>query len=419
MSSDYSSHPPTRSADLSTQFDDLSISADSPSSSRPATGSNKRQSLSSIGLLQDESMNLLAGVGGEGEDLTLLQGGDDSFFGNEQDDHAGEEQTIRLPSASGEQEGLRKSRNEGFEFGGSMATSTSSGRPYDNTSTREATRPSSAQGHLKEQMRRAGEAEEDETAEETEELLVLEDESCSPEDKERIKQLRRERQELRGMNKVLRDVVTSLKITELNMNNLQNATNTSHELLDLYSRILSQAEHTKDLILDPDWNGLEADEQYLFDKQQALEQEQERLRFEEEERQRRLEEEEEENRRKKELEEAAAERRRNAASSGATTGRGGGTGRGLVRGGTTGGRVLVRGTRARPTTITSTTSTRGNGRIPTSSNHSDTSSSSFSSGIPTFTSSAGRGSASVSGVRGVRGIRSRGGTSGIGRGRGV
>ncbi|GAA5955613.1 hypothetical protein JCM3765_001801 [Sporobolomyces pararoseus] len=409
-------------SDLSTSLADLSIDQDQQQPSSSSSSNRKQQHYGSIGLLQDESMNLVSSFGGLGdgdESLGFQVGGDDSFYGDEEE----EDQTLRLPRPVpetenvevqlGERERVKGAGGGGIavEFGGSMAASTNR-RLYEPTSTTtQEIRPDVQRAKGKENDR-----EEEHYEDDSDELLILEDENCSAEDKERIKQLRNEREELRGMNKVLREVVLALKTTESNMTNLQHAANTSHELLDLYSRICSQAEHTKDLILDPDWRGLDADEQFLLEKQQAYEQEQERIRLEQEREQERIlqEEREREEKKRREMEDAEL-RKRMASTSGVSRG---GVGRGSTRGvGGTGGRVLVRGTRARPTTITSSSSTRG-GRIP---NPSDTSSTSFSSssGIPTFSSTtSGRGSAAVSGVRGVRGLRSRGGVSGIGRGRG-
>ncbi|GAA5985136.1 hypothetical protein JCM5350_000856 [Sporobolomyces pararoseus] len=420
--------------DLSTSLADLSIDQDQQHHQQrlPSSTSSSRKERA-FGLLQDESMNLISGFGGDESTLGVgggfqVVGGDDSFYGDEEEE---QDQTLRrlpqhrtvVPETEEEENGEsrlgeQRERVKAVEFGGSMAASTSR-RFYEPTTTTSGTtgkrtESQGEKGNANDRMlEEAGQEYEDE---DSDELLVLEDETCSAQDKERIKQLRNEREELRGMNKVLRQVVLALKTTESNITNLQNAANTSHELLDLYSRICSQAEHTKDLILDPDWRGLDADEQFLLEKQQAYEQEQERIRLEQEREQERILQEEREREEKKRRELEDAELRRKMSSTGGVGGvsRGGGIGR------VSGGRVLVRGTRARPTTITSSSSssTRG-GRIPNPS--SDTSSASFS-GIPTFssttTTTSGRGSADVSGVRGVRGLRSRGGVSGIGRGRG-
>ncbi|GAA6008449.1 hypothetical protein JCM11491_004482 [Sporobolomyces phaffii] len=406
--------------DLSTRLGDLSLlDLDAPLDGRdgPAGSSSpsaqQRARFSTGGLLQDEDMSLAASG--------LLGGDDDSFFGDEPTVRlttiavAGE--TTRSAPVEPDAEGLTTTKRElvaGVEFGGSMAASTTAGGAKANAidlTTVQATRDGE-RGLTAEDGRDEDEEEAIRRRDDQDELLVLEDDDCTEEDKVRIHHLRREREELRGMNKVLRSVVASLKLTERNMNNVQAAASTSHDLLDLYSRILSQAEHTKDLILDPDWRGLEADEDYLLEQQQAALAEQERQRLEAEAERERVARQEQERLDRKRREEEELERRKRAPSAAGGAVRG--SGRGIVRGSTTAGRGLVRGTRARPT-ASSASSTRG-GRA--AANDGSASFSSTSSGIPTYSASSasGRGSAAVSGVRGVRGLRSRGGVSGIGRG---
>ncbi|BGP43358.1 hypothetical protein JCM10449v2_007390 [Rhodotorula kratochvilovae] len=170
---------------------------------------------------------------------------------------------------------------------------------------------------------------------------------------------------------------------------------TSHALLDLYTRIASQAEHTKDLLLDREWEGVQHDYDHLAAREAAhaaaLEREahEAALAAQRAEEERAKAEREEEDRRRREEEAVRAPGR--------------GRGRGLrgapsssnLRGAR--GSILARGSGARPSPPASA------------------SASSSSSGIPT------RGSAPVSGVRGVRGLRSRVGTAGArgGRGRGA
>ncbi|GAA5930918.1 DASH complex subunit DUO1 [Sporobolomyces koalae] len=387
------------------EFGDLSIASTTHphqhhDNDRDSTDRRPRERYSVGGLLQDE-------------DLSFGPGQDDDSFGFDTTEQA----TIKVgPNRSNEQTRtssmMTKRDPSAFEFGGSMASSAHTGSGPSGSTTTHV--------HDDERQERAGPVPE-EQEEEEDATLVPGFESFSPEDQQRIKHLQAERSELRGMNRVLQGVIKSLNLTETNISKLAASANTSHDLLDLYSRISSQAEHSKDLILDPEWKGLEADEEFLANRQQAIEREQERIRIEAEE-QERLELEQArdaEERKKREQEEL--EHRRKVTSSG--TGARGSSVRG-TRGASTvggaGGRVLVRGTRARPTTI----STRGSGiqrPTATSSASPSTSSSSFSSasGIPTFNggTTTGRGSAHVSGVRGVRGLRSRG--SGIGRGRGA
>lgn len=282
--------------ELSTNFHDLSIL--SPHDQEPRSISQH-----GIGLLQDENMSL---AGGFGEGDSILEG-DDSFFGNTTVDatlkysttarstRETDEQDRDDEGEDEERNALRRSvkGNDGFEFGGSMAASTTT-RSYDSTPPTATSSTQRTSGTKEEEREKEQEGENEDDGDDD---LLIEDDA-SEEDKQRIKQLRRERDELRMMNKVLRGVVTSLKRTQGNMDvrllspfrfclpgtprlilkadpsisttqpllvcvlrrvqNLQAAANTSHELLDLYSRICSQAEHTKDLILDPDWKGLDA-----------------------------------------------------------------------------------------------------------------------------------------------------------------
>lgn len=112
---------------------------------------------------------------------------------------------------------------------------------------------------------------------------ALESRGLAPEELARVRSLRDERDGLRTMNAVLEDVLGALKLTEGKMEvsspspdrafppricpdkltippdgqNFQATIDTSHQLLDLYARIASQAEHTKDLLLDGEWQGVE------------------------------------------------------------------------------------------------------------------------------------------------------------------
>lgn len=113
---------------------------------------------------------------------------------------------------------------------------------------------------------------------------ALEARGYAPEELTRIRSLRDERDGLRTMNGVLEDVLGALRQTEGKMEaslfpdlashagpleltcyaccfvtsqNFQATIETSHQLLDLYTRIASQAEHTKNLLLDGEWQGVE------------------------------------------------------------------------------------------------------------------------------------------------------------------
>ncbi|KWU44329.1 hypothetical protein RHOSPDRAFT_34118 [Rhodotorula sp. JG-1b] len=98
---------------------------------------------------------------------------------------------------------------------------------------------------------------------------ALESRGLAPEELARVRSLRDERDGLRTMNAVLEDVLGALKLTEGKMENFQATIDTSHQLLDLYARIASQAEHTKDLLLDGEWQGVERDYEFLAAREQA------------------------------------------------------------------------------------------------------------------------------------------------------
>lgn len=221
--------------DLSTSLADLSIDQDQqPHQPLPSSTSSSRKERA-FGLLQDESMNLISGFGGDDSTLGVgggfqVVGGDDSFYGDEEEEE--QDQTLRrlpqrtvVPETEEEENGEsrlggQRERVKAVEFGGSMAASTSR-RFYEPTTTTSGTtgkrtESQGEKGNANDRMlEEAGEEYEDE---DSDELLILEDENCSAQDKERIKQLRNEREELRGMNKVLRQVVLALKTTESNIN---------------------------------------------------------------------------------------------------------------------------------------------------------------------------------------------------------
>ncbi|POW20557.1 hypothetical protein PSHT_03406, partial [Puccinia striiformis] len=72
----------------------------------------------------------------------------------------------------------------------------------------------------------------------------------------RNRDLENERDWLRGINKMLEASADEMSQIKQKLQNVQTATQTSHDLLDLYSKILNQTEHTKDLLSDPTWQGL-------------------------------------------------------------------------------------------------------------------------------------------------------------------
>ncbi|KAI8458194.1 DASH complex subunit Duo1-domain-containing protein [Phakopsora pachyrhizi] len=75
---------------------------------------------------------------------------------------------------------------------------------------------------------------------------------------ERNLKLEREKDWLERMNGMLENVADQMDGIKDKFKNVQRATETSHSLLDLYSRILTQTEHTRELISNPDWQGLTA-----------------------------------------------------------------------------------------------------------------------------------------------------------------
>lgn len=72
-------------------------------------------------------------------------------------------------------------------------------------------------------------------------------------------ELERERDWLRNINQLLLKSADEMDKIKHKFENVQSATQTSHDLLDLYSKILGQTEHTKDLLSNPDWKGLTED----------------------------------------------------------------------------------------------------------------------------------------------------------------
>ncbi|GAA6046798.1 hypothetical protein JCM3770_005648 [Rhodotorula araucariae] len=348
-SSSFSPLPSTSSSALDARFGRLSLS-------RPSAAT---------GFLQDEDMSF------------ALAGGDDSFDFAHTD---GGEDTVRLASGpappaaggGGEQhdggKGKAPQREDDLFFGGSMATA--SAVP--------------ASRRFAPSVPQSTDAEEDGDGDEE-----MDPEAYSEEERARIRSLRGERDGLRGMNAVLEGMKGALAGMEGKMQAFESTIATSHALLDLYTRIASQAEHTKDLLLDREWEGVQHDYDHLAAREAAhaaaLEREahEAALAAQRAEEARARAEREEEDRRRREEEAVRAPGR--------------GRGRGLrgapsssnLRGPR--GSTLVRGGAPRPSPP----------------------SSSSSSGIPT------RGSAVVSGVRGVRGLRSRVGTAGARGGRGT
>ncbi|SGY20182.1 BQ5605_C017g08513 [Microbotryum silenes-dioicae] len=224
----------------------------------------------------------------------------------------------------------------------------------------------------------------------------------------RVHQLRAEKDGLRDMNGMLGDMVNSIKGVETKLKVrsknaigvaargqvcTNNAT-TTHELLDLYSRLSSQAEHTQNLLLDPQFRGASADAA-VREAQQA-----EALRIQQEE-------EERVQREAREREEARLMREQELATS--VVGQ-----NGVVRGSARGG---PRGTSTRGLRGVRSVSSGLSGRNTSSSVNASTISTTSSMGAAVPGAGRGRPGATgtVTGVRGVRGLRSRVGVVG-GRG---
>ncbi|GJN93951.1 hypothetical protein Rhopal_007010-T1 [Rhodotorula paludigena] len=378
------------SAALHRNFDRLSLTDDS------AAASSTTASSGGAGFLQDEDMSL------------ALAGGDDSFDfvqppvgagAGERGAPAGdEEETLRFDGGPGTAaKGKAPAPEaEGLFFGGSMASAQRG--PSASQRFAGAAVGSSVAGTA---GVAADEVMLDGAVDEEEDDGESGMEGYTEEERERIVRLRDERDGLRGMNRVLDGMVGALRGMEGKMQAFESTISTSHALLDLYSRIASQAEHTKDLLLNGEWEGVMKDYDLLAAREAEAEAARLREEQEAEEARRRAEEE-----RRRAEEEDERRRRDEEARRNAPPGRGRGRGlRGVPSS------SALRGGFSRGSSTTS------RGRSPTtttSTSFSPTSNTSVASGIPT------RGSAPVSGVRGVRGLRSRVATAGArgGRGRG-
>ncbi|KAM5435248.1 hypothetical protein MferCBS31731_006390 [Microsporum ferrugineum] len=127
--------------------------------------------------------------------------------------------------------------------------------------------------------------------------------------------LRSELKSVRDINAVIQGVVESLERAKGNMESVSRTVSSASTLLDTWTRILSQTEHNRRLVLDPSWHGATQD---MADMEtEARERQQEAERRELELQQRKLEQE-----RKAEEE----QRKRAAQTSSASRGR-----RGIVR----------------------------------------------------------------------------------------
>ncbi|BFZ65184.1 hypothetical protein YB2330_006347 [Saitoella coloradoensis] len=64
---------------------------------------------------------------------------------------------------------------------------------------------------------------------------------------------------VRALNNTIKTVLSSLQATESNMTHVAETVHSTNRLLDLWIRVLSQADHTQRLLLDSRWQGASAD----------------------------------------------------------------------------------------------------------------------------------------------------------------
>ncbi|GAA5923311.1 hypothetical protein JCM3775_007500 [Rhodotorula graminis] len=365
---------------------------------RLALGTNNRPAgrpTSSSSLIQDEDMSF-ALAGGD-DSLDFAQGGD-----------ALDEETVRLSAggdsarqqpgaagagAYGDSKGKAPLRDTDLFFGGSMA-SASAVPASQRFAPAGLPPPTTSSAHDGPDGGPAA-VDDDDTE-------MDGGEGYTEDERARIASLRSERDGLRSMNGVLEEMRGALAGMEGKMQAFEATIDTSHQLLNLYTRIASQAEHTRGLILDREWQGVSQDHATIVERDAAHAAELERQALAAAEAAQRAEEE-------RVRAERAAEERRRREEEAVRAPAGRGRGRGL-RGAASSSNL--RGSSLRGS---SSSSLRGSARPPASSTSTSSPSVSSSSGIPM------RGSAPVSGVRGVRGLRSRVATAGArgGRGRGA
>ncbi|GAA5846642.1 hypothetical protein JCM9279_003392 [Rhodotorula babjevae] len=371
------------SSALDSRLGRLDLGANNRPAGRPSSFNLQDEDMSFALAGGDDSLDFEQGGAGAADDETVrLAGGGDS---------ATHQQAAVGAGTYGEGKGKAPLRDTDLFFGGSMASASAipASQRFAPGGLASAA-SSSAQVHDGEGALGAGE---DDDADMDGLEAYTEDERA------RVASLRSERDGLRSMNGVLDDMKGALAGMEGKMQAFESTISTSHQLLDLYTRIASQAEHTRELLLDREWQGVSRDHARIVEREEAHAAELERQARAEAEAAQRAEEE------RARAERAAEERRRReeeAVRAPPTRGRGR-----VLRGAASSSNLRGSSTRG------ASSSLRGSARPPPSST--STSSPSASSGIPT------RGSAPVSGVRGVRGLRSRVATAGArgGRGRGA
>ncbi|KAL0074954.1 DASH complex subunit Duo1-domain-containing protein [Phycomyces blakesleeanus] len=74
-------------------------------------------------------------------------------------------------------------------------------------------------------------------------------------------QRRHEYEAIKGINRVMGQVIENFGKSSTHIKELAETVNESEQLLDRWIAVLSQTEHTKRLLEDPDWHGKEAEDQ--------------------------------------------------------------------------------------------------------------------------------------------------------------
>ncbi|KAG9035340.1 hypothetical protein FRB95_011491 [Tulasnella sp. JGI-2019a] len=111
----------------------------------------------------------------------------------------------------------------------------------------------------------------------------------APDPRQREEELRTTLYQMQSINSVLLEYMETLQAVEVNNQILLQQVNNSHELLNKYTAVLSQTEHTARLLLNRQWQGAEADERYAEGEAERQMREREREERETRERKERLE----------------------------------------------------------------------------------------------------------------------------------
>ncbi|EGU11503.1 hypothetical protein RTG_02673 [Rhodotorula toruloides ATCC 204091] len=234
-------------------------------------------------------------LGGNGgllnEDISLAMDGDDSFGYGEAGAGDEEEETVRLDAGRPGAGPASRAGEEQVFFGGSMAPTAPTKAGTARMAPPVPATPMNSR-HAPPDAYSAGDEEDDEfesallsilasapapapssssadAAQTDIEQPKKQEGPYSEEEVAEIRRLKEERDGLRGMNAVLGDLLGSLRGMEGKMQNFGSTVSTTHALLDLYTRIASQAEHTKDLLLDGEWGGVMKDYEDLVAREAA------------------------------------------------------------------------------------------------------------------------------------------------------